>query len=113
MNSEHYSKIFQRLLQSKVAFKCENKILKVGKLQLFTIKQYFIRFHIETDKKDIKILELPYPFNVTSDGVSCTLNYQISTFTNNLQPVTSKLKSQKNSSSYKMYDNIVSIIPVL
>jgi len=112
MNIEYYTNIFQNLLQQKVAFKCERKILKQGKLQLFTIKQYFIRFHIETEKKDIKILELPYPFKVNYDKNICSLNYHVSSFTNNIQLNTSKLNLLKSNISHKIYDKIVNIIPI-
>lgn len=113
MSLENYSKILQQLLQSKVIFKCDNKVLKTGKLKLFNIKQYFIKFYIETDKGENKILELPYPFLIDyTDAGLCTLNYRISSICNNTQPVFDKLKSCKTSISHKIYDNVVSIIPL-
>lgn len=113
MNIELYSKILQTYLQSKVAIKCNNKVLKTGKLTLFNIKQYFIRFYIETDKKTNKILELPYPFLIESaDNNICTLNYKLTSLCNNHSATVNALRSINKSTSSKVYDNVVSIIPL-
>ena len=113
MTLETYNNMLQSLLQSRVVFKCDNKILKTGKLKLFNVKQYFIKFYIETDKKENKVLELPYPFLMSrNDNGICTLNYKISSLCNNTQPVMSILKTCKSNSSHKIYDNVVNIIPL-
>lgn len=113
MTLEIYNKILQNFLQSKVIIKCDNKVLKTGKLTLFNIKQYFIKFYIETDKKENKVLELPYPFLIDYNGEGiCTLNYKVSSLCNNTQPVIGRLKTCKTNASHKIYDNIVSIIPL-
>lgn len=113
MNMESYTKILQDYLQSKIIIKCNNKILKTGKLTLFNIKQYFIRFYIETDKKTTKVLELPYPFLMEKDsGGLCTLNYKISSLCNNHLPTVNILKTVNKSNTSKIYDNIINIIPL-
>jgi len=113
MTLEIYNKILQNFLQSRVIIKCDTKVLKTGKLTLFNIKQYFIKFYIETDKKESKVLELPYPFLIDySDEGICSLNYKLSSLCNNTQPVISKLKTCRTNASHKIYDNIVSIIPL-
>ena len=113
MNMESYTKILQDYLQSKVIIKCNNKVLKTGKLTLFNIKQYFIRFYIETDKKTTKVLELPYPFLMNKDSEGwCTLNYKISSLCNNHTPTVNILKTVNKSTTSKIYDNIINIIPL-
>ena len=113
MNMESYTKILQDYLQSKVIIKCNNKVLKTGKLTLFNIKQYFIRFYIETDKKTTKVLELPYPFLMDKDSEGrCTLNYKISSLCNNHTPTVNILKTVNKSTTSKIYDNIINIIPL-
>jgi hypothetical protein len=113
MTLDIYNNMLQSLLQSKVVFKCDNKILKTGKLRLFNIKQYFIKFYIETDKKENKVLELPYPFLMDySNNGTCTLNYRISSLCNNTQPILNVLKTCKSNSSHKIYDNVISITPL-
>lgn len=113
MNLELYSKILQNLLQSKIQIKCENKILKTGKLTLFNIKQYFIRFHIENEKKINKVYELPYPFfiNINENG-TYTLNYKLTAICNNHNSTVNALKSLKQSNSHRIYDNEITIIPL-
>jgi hypothetical protein len=112
MNIELYSKILQSYLQSKVTIKCNNKVLKTGKLTLFNIKQYFIRFYIETDKKTNKVLELPYPFLMNVDDGMCTLNYKLTSLCNNHYETVNALRGINKSSANKIYDNIVNIIPL-
>lgn len=112
MNIDLYSKILQSYLQSKVTIKCNNKVLKTGKLTLFNIKQYFIRFYIETDKKTNKVLELPYPFLMNVDDGMCTLNYKLTSLCNNHTETVNALRGVGKSNANKIYDNIVSIIPL-
>jgi hypothetical protein len=113
MNIDLYTKILQNYLQSRVTIKCNNKVLKTGKLTLFNIKQYFIRFYIETDKKTNKVLELPYPFLMEQNTTgSCTLNYKLTSLCNNHSVMVNTLRGVNKSSSSKVYDNIVSIIPL-
>jgi hypothetical protein len=112
MNIELYTKILQSYLQSKVTIKCNNKVLKTGKLTLFNIKQYFIRFNIETDKKTSKVLELPYPFRVESKDGICTLNYKLSSLCNNHVATVNLLRGINKNNANKIYDNVVSIIPL-
>lgn len=113
MNMESYTKMLQDYLQSRVIIKCNNKILKTGKLTLFNVKQYFIRFYIETDKKTTKVLELPYPFLMDkADTGWCTLNYKISSLCNNHKPTVNTLRTVCKSASSKIYDNVINIIPL-
>ena len=113
MNLDYYNKILQNFLQSRVIFKCDNKVLKTGKIKLFNIKQYFIKFYIETDKNESKVLELPYPFLINYSGEgNCTLSYKISALCNNIQPVCNMLRGCKTTTASKVYDNVVTIIPL-
>jgi hypothetical protein len=113
MNIELYTKILQSYLQSKVVIKCNNKVLKTGKLTLFNVKQYFIRFYIETDKKTNKVLELPYPFLMDKNAAGgCTLNYKLTSLCNNHSITVNTLRGVNKSTSSKIYDNVVSIIPL-
>lgn len=112
MNIENYNKILQKFLLQKVIFKCDNKILKTGKIKLFNIKQYFIRFNIENDKGEIKQLELPYPFFVHDNGETCTLNYHLSSFTHGNKEVIYKINNFNTEDSMRVYNKLVQIIPV-
>lgn len=113
MNIELYNRVLQKFLQAKVTFKCGNKVLKTGTIKLFNIKQYFIKFYIESDKKEVKILEIPYPFKIEYDGNICTLNYKLSSLCNNYTPTVSKLYKCRSADANKMYDSVVVIAPLV
>lgn len=106
---DDYTKTLQAFLQSRITIKCNNKVLKSGKLTLFNIKQYFIRFYIETDKKAQKIIELPYPFKIEGDDSICTLNYKLTSLCNNHIPTVNMLRTVNKSNAHKIYDSTVTI----
>lgn len=110
MNIQIYDKILQQFLQSKIAIKVDNKVIKTGKLKLFNIKQYFIRLHIENDKNITKILELPYPFLMKyNEGAGCTLNYKLTSLCNNQRDTVNILRSVRSTAQHKIFDNEVHI----
>jgi hypothetical protein len=109
MKIEEYTHILQDFLQSRVSFKVNNKTMKSGTLKLFNVKQYFIKFYIETDAKEMKVIELPYPFLVEATNDVCTLNYKLTSICNNHQPTMKMLKSIKSDSFSKIHDNFVRI----
>lgn len=112
MNFDVYTKILQNYLQSRVIIKCENKVLKTGKIKLFNVKQYFIKFYIETDKHEVKVLELPYPYRIDNNAKVCSLNYHLTALCNNYKPIVSMLHNQQPDNALRMYNNIVNIIPI-
>ncbi len=109
---EEYTKTLQKYLLQKVVFKCDNKILKAGKIKLFNIKQYFIRFSIENDKKEIKQLELPYPYIIHDNPDHCTFNYHISSFVNRDGNITNIIRALNSKDAMRIYDKMVQILPV-
>lgn len=109
---ETYTKALQRFLQMNITIKCENKTLKTGRLKLFSTKQYFVRLNIETAKKEIKILELPYPYAVHLSDETCTLNYRLSVLTGGNNDMVRKIRQLKTNTSHRMFDNLVVISKV-
>lgn len=56
------------ILQRNVKFILnDKKVLRRGKLMLYTTKDYFITFTIDTPKKIRKVYEIYYPFSITDD----------------------------------------------
>ena len=113
MNIEIYSKHLQELLQSKIKICCNTKTLKVGRLKLFTFKQYFIRLFIEVESGEMRVYELPYPFKMTTANGQCELSYKIRDLTGSIQPITRSIESHKTGQLMRMFDNIVRIIPLI
>ena len=111
MKIETYSEFFKNLLLHDVIIKCNNKIIKTGKIKNFDIKQFYIKLYIENTKGKVKLLELPYPFDIKQTKHKTSLNYHIATFCGNNNEMFYRIKLlQKNVS--KLYDNTVEIIPV-
>lgn len=111
MSMERYSAVFQNLLQSDVEIVVNDKVMKRGVVKLFNVKQYFIKFYIDIPGKDVKIVEIPYPFKVRYDKVSkvCTLNYKLSSLCNNHHETMSVLKRLTSAKTHKFYDSVVHI----
>lgn len=110
MGIDIYTKILQKFLQSKVVFKVNNKSLKSGTIKLFNIKQYFIRFYLEQENKEVKVLELPYPYNMHYDGINCSLNYNLTSLCNNHRDTVMSLRTFRHDGVHKFYDNNINIV---
>jgi hypothetical protein len=56
------------ILQRNVKFVLnDKKVLRRGKLMLYSTKDYFITFTIDTPKKIRKVYEIYYPFSIKND----------------------------------------------
>ena len=111
MSMDQYSDVFRNLLQSDVEFEVNGKVIKRGVIKLFNVKQYFIKFYIDIPGKDVKVLEIPYPFLVDFDkqeGI-CTLNYQLTSLCNNHAETVKMLRRLSSPKTHKFYDSIVYI----
>ena len=94
-------------LLKTVSFKVNDKVIKKGKLKLFTIKQFFIKFNLEINN-EIKLFEIPYPFKIHKQPNNIAFEYTLSSFCNsNTSPLYYKLKTTNKQSSNKMYDNFL------
>lgn len=60
---EQVESILNTLLQRNLSFQINKKVIKQGKLVLFSIKDYYITFFIKVGALQKKY-EVPYPFNV-------------------------------------------------
>ena len=97
-------------LLSDTVIKTDKKILKKGKLKIFQVKQHYLRLMIEI-AGNLKMYELPYPFDVKTKNGITTFNYKLTTFLkdDDLQ-LQAKLMDTSNKS--KIYDNLVYILPL-
>ncbi|NBP16779.1 hypothetical protein EBU95_20730 [bacterium] len=97
-------------LLHNVAFKLNNKIIKRGKLQLVNIKQFFIKFNLQTSD-GIKTFEVPYPYNYSICNNQCTFEYTLSSLCqSNKSQLYYKLKTINHKGSNKMYDNFLHML---
>lgn len=112
MSLDYYSEIFKRLLLRNVVIKCGTKTCRAGKIQNFDIKQFYVKFFIENNKNNVKVLELPYPYKVHHTESKTTLNYQTSSFCNKSVTASLKIKTLNSKGSSRFFNNDIEIIVV-
>jgi hypothetical protein len=71
---------FNSYFYKKVTFLLDNKPIKDGRLKLFTMKGFNLKFFILDDNNDIKNIELPYPFKFTKNKSGYLFDYRLSAF---------------------------------
>ena len=64
----------------KFTFVLDGKIIKEGRLKLFSMKGFNLKFFIIDDDNDIKNIELPYPFKFSKNKSSYYFDYRLSAF---------------------------------
>lgn len=67
----------KRLLQKDVVFHLGQKSVRKGKLILFNMADYYVKFIIKTNKNINKTYEVPYPYHVTHDNRHVSFSYTI------------------------------------
>jgi len=106
-NKDSIEKKINNFLLKPVTFKLNNKVIKKGKLKIFTIKQFFIKFNLDIDN-EIKVFEVPYPYKIHETNNSLVFEYTLSSFCNsNSSELYYKLKTTDKKTSNKMYDNFL------
>ena len=58
-------------------FNIETKTVRRGKLLLFNVKDYYLKFIIKTNKDINKTYEIPYPYDIIPGESSIKLSYKI------------------------------------
>jgi hypothetical protein len=107
-------KKFLPYFQKNISINLDNKVLRQGKLLLFSIKDFYIHFTL-LQNKTTKNFELPYPYNTYMENLTSNvlvLDYRLKTFTKGLPDITEKTKALYNAKGkhLKFFDNIVKII---
>lgn len=102
------------LLQRNVFFIVKNKVIKKGKIELFTQRNFHIVFHVLTGKNKKEKLELPIPFSIENhidDGL-IFFDYRIKSLSKYC-PETEKnllMLIDKSSSKNTKYNNTILLI---
>lgn len=107
---DEIEKSLNNFLLKTITLKVNDKVLKKGKLRIFTIKQFFIKLNLEINH-DIKVFEIPYPYKLHKQSNGLTFEYTLSSLCNsNSSPLYYKLKTSDKASANKMYDNFLNIL---
>jgi hypothetical protein len=74
------NEIFNDYFFKKFTFILDNKILKEGRLKLFTMKGFNLKFFLLDNENIIKNLELPYPFKLSKTEEGYIFDYRLDKF---------------------------------
>ena len=106
-NKDSIEKKINNFLLKPISFKLNNKVIKKGKLKIFIIKQFFIKFNLDINN-EIKVFEIPYPYKIHEVNNTLVFEYTLSSFCNSSSSeLFYKLKTTNKKSSNKMYDNFL------
>lgn len=61
------NEIFNNLFFKKFTFILEGKTIKEGRLKLFTMKGFNLKFFLLDNDNEVKALEMPYPFKLVKE----------------------------------------------
>ena len=109
--NEHIESYILPLLQHEVQFICNKKVIKKGKLLLFSMKNFYLSFTILNDKNEPKSFEIPYPFKIitTEDSKKLLLDYNLTTLANDNPYTRIKITNIKPVKKSKFYDTVVTL----
>lgn len=93
--------IFQRNLK----FRINNKVLKEGKLILFSFKEFYLHFKLCIGTNTFKYIEVPYPFNYQIEDDKIVFDYTNRSLTKNNSELETLIKLLKKQKLSKFYDN--------
>lgn len=68
---------FNEFFFKKFSFYLDNKVLKEGRLKLFTMKGFNLKFFLIDNENSIKTIELPYPLKLIKVDNGYIFDYRI------------------------------------
>ena len=110
ISTENFSDYLKPFLLQKVAICTDKKIIRKGKLRIFQIKQHYAKLTLE-DEVRTRLYEIPYPYEMSTDGRKLTLCYKLEKFLN-VGDLELQVKFLDSSKSSKLYDSNVYILPL-
>jgi len=96
---------FNYFLQRDVVFSMDNKIIKEGKLILFSQKDYYLIFHLKNSNGEHKKYELPYPFNIERKDNYLKFDYKIESISKNDSELYYRLLSLNKKQVSRFFNN--------
>lgn len=71
---------FNEYFFKKFTFLLDNRVIKDGRLKLFTMKSFNLKFFLLDDENVIKNLEVPYPFELKKIDDGYIFDYRLEKF---------------------------------
>ena len=99
---------FNSLLLKKIDFILDDVIIKSGRIKLFTMDNYWLKFFIISENEDIKTIEMPYPFQIYKTDKGIAFNYRIDKIdSNKVLEVIEDLEKSIDCNHSRFYDKIL------
>ena len=94
------NEVFNEYFYKKFTFLLDNKIIKEGRLKLFTMKSFNLKFFIQDENNDVKSLEIPYPFKLIKNDNGYIFDYRLKNLkVNNPSELVYELLNEENTKS--------------
>ena len=102
---------FSNLLQSNIAITLDDKVLREGKLILFSIKNFYLTFSLSSpiSPKRLTYYELPSPFFYEANSKGIQLSYKLKYFHQDDSDILVPMQLLSKIKPHKIYNRDVSI----
>ena len=107
---ENFADELKPFLLQDIAVCTDKKVIRKGKLRIFQMKQHNAKLTLE-DSIRTRLYEIPYPYEMHSNGRKLTLSYQLDKFLN-FGDLDFQVKFLDSSKRSKLYDSNVYILPL-
>ena len=99
--------ILSDFLLKEIAISHNNKVLRTGRLLLFSIKDFYFHFTLNINN-NTKHFEIPYPFQISRiDNDLFLLDFTLSAFKAEYSDVERKIKNIGNKKRSRYYNSIL------
>ena len=105
---EQLERLFNPLLQQKINFSVNGKVIKNGKLVLFSVKDFYLNFTLITQNVK-KIYEIPYPYSYFFKKGNVVLDYSLSKFHHNITDIINYSRLVQPKRPTKFFDTYVEL----
>jgi len=104
------TKEINKHLQKNTEFCIDSKVIKAGRIILFSVKDFFCTFLLYNETKKKRFLyEIPYPFDFSINENEMIFDYTLSTFTKNNPTVADDCLKFRNKKSSKLFNKRVKL----
>ena len=108
MNIFELENDLKSIFQKDIQFKLNEKVLKEGKLILFSFKEFYLHFKLKVNNS-YKNFEVPCPFTYKTESNRLVFDYTNKTFVKNNKSLDFLIKVLKKNKTSKYYNNYLII----
>lgn len=99
---------FKYFMQRDIVFAIDNKIIKDGKLILFSQKDFYLNFHLKSNNVQKKY-EIPYPYDINRVKNYLVLDYTLEAISKSDAELYYRLVSLNKKNNSRFFDSKLTI----